>query len=111
MELWSGHVFSSYAECSTRCRFSHEMLLYLQTDEIKHDLILAEHYQGFIDALFFKERPEVKALNQKKTSSSSPKTPSGKPSQNSHSETEDLLEMSVTETGHGNKDLETFANN
>ena len=43
------------------------------------------------------------------SSSSSPKTPSGKPSQNSHSETEDLLEMSLTETEHGNKDLEAFA--
>ena len=32
-----------------------------------------------------------------------------KTSQNSHSETEDLLEMSLTETEHGNKDLEAFA--
>ena len=34
---------------------------------------------------------------------------SGKLSQNSHSETEDLLEMSLTETGHGSKDLEALA--
>ena len=46
---------------------------------------------------------------KKGPSSSSPKTPSGKPSQNSHSETEDLLEMSLTESEHGNKDLEAFA--
>ena len=67
VKLWSSHVFSSSTECSARCRFSHEMLFYLQTDELKHDLILAEHYQGFIDALFLKEWPEVKALNQKRT--------------------------------------------
>ena len=46
---------------------------------------------------------------KKGPSSSSPKTPSGKPSQNSHYEAEDLLEMSPTETEHGNKDLEAFA--
>ena len=46
---------------------------------------------------------------KKGPSSSSPKTPSGKSSQNSHSETEDFLEMSPTETEHGNKDLEAFA--
>ena len=44
--------------------------------------------------------------------SSSPKTLSGKLSQNSHSEenshSQDLLEMSLTETEHG-KDLEAFA--
>ena len=43
VELWSGHVFSGSAESSTRCRFSYEMLLYFQTDEIEHDLILPEH--------------------------------------------------------------------
>ena len=34
------------------------------------------------------------------------KTPSGKSAQNSHSETEGLLEMSLTATEHGSKDLE-----
>ena len=49
---------------------------------------------------------------KKGPSSSSLKTPSGKLSQNSHSEenshSEDVLEMSLTETEHG-KDLEALA--
>ena len=58
---------------------------------------------------FSKNDQRQRPLTKKGPSSSSPKTPSGKLSQNSHSENEDLLEMSLTETEHGNKDLEAFA--
>ena len=45
---------------------------------------------------------------KKGPSSSSPKTPFGKPSQNSHFEAEDLLEMSLTETEHDSKDFRSL---